>query len=263
MPGFIPISSEQHAASKWRKFNDYRFAAGEAAAPIVAAEIAKVAPAMPIVFIGENGKFELSALLSVTPGQNMFVAPDGRWLGSYIPSSLRTYPFRLVTPQGGEQSILCIDEGCVISADNPLPGEAFFGADGKVSPSIQQVVNFLSALEQNRIATSLAVSSLAQAGVIKPWPITIKSEQGDRTVGGLNCIDEAALNALPNEDFVKLRATGALPIAYAQLLSMSLLGVFQHLAGIQGQLAPKPVAALPDTLDKLFDRTDSLELKFD
>lgn len=263
MPNFVPVSSEQHAASKWRRFADYRFAASEAAAPIVAAEIAKAVPALPLVFIEEKGKFELSALLSVTPGQNLFVAPDGRWLGSFIPSSIRSYPFRLVTPQGSEQSILCIDEGCVVSTENPLPGETFFGADGKLSPSLQQAVDFLTSLERNRIVTSLAVSSLAQAGVIKPWPITLKSEQGDRVVEGLNCIDEAALNALPNEDFIKLRATGALPIAYAQLLSMSQLGVFTHLAQIQGQMAPKPLAPLPDTLDKLFDRTDNLEIRFD
>ena len=98
----------------------------------------------------------------------------------------------------------------MVSADNPLPGEAFFGADGKASPSLQQALDFLTSLERNRLVTALAVSSLAQAGVIKPWPISIKSEQGDRTVNGLNCIDEAALNALPNEDFIKLRATGAL-----------------------------------------------------
>jgi hypothetical protein len=263
MPKYIPINSEQHAASKWRRFANYSFAAGEAAAPVVVAEIAKAALALPLVFIEQGGKYELSALLSVVAGQNLFVAPDGRWLGPYIPSSIRSYPFRLVTPQGSENSILCIDEGCVISADNPLPGEAFFGVDGKVSPSIQQALDFLTALERNRLATSMAVSSLAQAGVIKPWPITIKSEKGDRIVNGLNCIDEAALNALPSEDFIKLRATGALPIAYTQLLSMSQLGVLQHPAGLQGQLAPKSLAALPDTLDKLFDRTDSLELKFD
>jgi hypothetical protein len=263
MPSFIPINSDQHAASKWRRFANYSFAASEGAAPIVAAEVAKAVPVMPLVFIEQSGKFELSALMSVTPGQNMFVAPDGRWLGSFIPSSLRSYPFRLVTPPGSEQSILCIDEGCVISVDNPLPGEALFGADGKISPSIQQALDFLTSLERNRIVTALAVSSLAQAGVIKPWPITIKNDQGDRQVQGLNCIDEAALNALSNEDFIKLRATGALPIAYAQLLSMSQLAVFEHLARLQGQMAPKPVAPLPDSLDKLFDRSDNLEIRFD
>ena len=151
----------------------------------------------------------------------------------------------------------------MVSADNPLPGEPFFDADGKVGPTIQQAMDFLTGLERDRIVTSLAVSSLAQAGVMKPWPITIKSEQGDRVVGGLNCIDEAALSALPNEDFLKLRATGGLAIAYAQLLSMNQLGVFEHLARLQGQLAPKSMAPLPDSLDKLFDRAESLELRFD
>jgi hypothetical protein len=113
------------------------------------------------------------------------------------------------------------------------------------------------------IGLGRGVSPLAQAGVIKPWPITIKSEQGDRTVSGLYCFDEAALNALSNEDFLKLRASPALPIAYAQLLSMGQLGVFENLARIQAQLAPRPVAPLPDSLDKLFDRTDNLEIHFD
>jgi hypothetical protein len=263
MPNFIPISSEQHTNSKWRRFADYRFATTEAAAPIVAAEIVKVVPALPMVFIGENDKFELSALLSVNPGQNMLVAPDGRWIGSYIPSSIRSHPFRLVTPPGSEQSVLCIDEGCVVSADNPLPGEAFFDADGKPGASLQHALDFLTGLERNKIVTNLAVSSLAQAGVIKPWPITIKDEQSDRVVNGLNCIDEAALNALPIEEFIKLRATGALPIAYAQLLSMNQLAVFEHLGKMQSQLAPKPLAPMPASLDKLFDRSDSLALKFD
>jgi hypothetical protein len=264
MANYIPLSSEQHANSKWRRFADYGFATGEAAAPIVAAELAKAVPVMPLVFIEQGGRFELSALLSVTPGRNMFVAPDGRWLSSFTPSSLRSYPFRLVTPPGSEQSTLFIEEGCVISSDNPLPGEAFFGADGKPSPSLQQALDFLTSLERNRLVTNLAVSSLTHAGVIKPWPITLKNEHGEaRPVNGLNCVDEAALNALPTEEFIKLRATGALPIAYAQLLSMSQLGVFEHLAKIQGQMAPKPMAPLPDSLDKLFDRAESLELRFD
>jgi hypothetical protein len=263
MPSFIPLNKEQHATSKWRRFANYSFAAGEGAAPIVASEIAKAAPALPLVFIEQGSKFELSALLSVAPGRNMCVAPDGRWLSAFIPSSIRSYPFRLVTPPGSEQSVLCIEEGCVISADNPLPGDPFFDADGKPSAFIQQAMDFLTGLERNRIVTSLAVSSLAQAGVIKPWPIKIKSEQGDRVVNGLNCIDEAALSALPNEEFIKLRATGALAIAYAQLLSMNQLHVFEHLGKIQNQLAPKSMAPLPDSLDKLFDRTDNLEIRFD
>jgi hypothetical protein len=263
MSKFVAISKEHHGTKRWLRLQNYSFAVKAMAVPIVGAEIAKVVLSMPITFVRQDGQFQLSAMLSVSSGTNMFVAPDGRWLGPYIPSSLRSYPFRLVTPEGAEQSILCIEEDRVISADNPLPGEAFFAADGTISPPIQQVLDFLTALEQNRLVTNLAVSSLEQAGVIKPWPITLKSEQGDKTLDGLHRIDEVALNALPSEEFIKLRATGALPIAYAQLLSMGQLGVFEQLARMQGQLAPRPLTALPDSLDKLFDRTDNLEIRFD
>ena len=54
-------------------------------------------------------------------------------------------------------------------------------------------------------------------------------------------IDEAALNALPDEAFLELRRAGALLIAYGQLLSM------QHLP-LLGQLADahaKAAAPLP------------------
>jgi hypothetical protein len=264
MVKFVPINKEHHLTSKCRRLADHRFAAREATVPIVAQEIVRAVPAMPIVFTEENGKFTLSALLSVTPGQNLFVAPDGRWLGAYVPSSIRTYPFRLVTPEGAGQSFLCVDEDYVISADDPSPGTAFFEFDGTPAAMVQQNLEALTALERSRLATELAVSSLAQAGVIRRWPpLTIKSKEGDRTVNGIFAIDEAALNALENENFLKLRATGALPIAYAQLLSMNQIAIFEHLVRMQTQLAPQPLTQLPDSLDRLFDQTNNLQIRFD
>jgi hypothetical protein len=128
---------------------------------------------------------------------------------------------------------------------------------------IKSALGLLGDVERSRIATSLAVSSLSQAGVIKPWPITVKTEQGDRTIDGLHGIDEAALNALPTEGFDKLRATRALPIAYGQMFSMGQIHLFEQLSKIHAQAAPKPVGPLPDTLDKLFDTGNNEYLRFD
>jgi len=263
MAKFVAISKEHHLTCKCRSLADHRFAAREATVPIVAHEIVRAVLAMPIVFTEENGKFTLSALLSVTPGQNLFVAPDGRWLGAYVPSSIRTYPFRLVTPEGAGQSFLCVDEDYVISADDPSPGTAFFEFDGTPTAMVQQNLDSLTALERSRLATELAVSSLAQAGVIRRWPLTIKSKEGDRTVNGIFAIDEAALNALENENFLRLRAAGGLPLAYAQLLSMNQIAIFEHLVRMQTQLAPQPLTPLPDSLDRLFDQTNDLQIRFD
>jgi hypothetical protein len=48
------------------------------------------------------------------------------------------------------------------------------------------------------------VAALTDAGVIEPWPITLKTEETARPIGGLNRIDEAKLNALSDDAFLKL-----------------------------------------------------------
>jgi hypothetical protein len=115
------------------------------------------------------------------------------------------------------------------------------------------------ALERNRKSTELAVEALAQADVIRPWEIKVKSTEGERPITGLHRVDEAALRALPDEAFLNLRKA-SLPIAYTQMLSMGQLGMLEHLARVRTQAAaptPPPssplLSALPDTLDDLLE----------
>ena len=64
---------------------------------------------------------------------------------------------------------------------------------------------------------------------------------------------------LPNQTFVNLRKTSALPIAYAQMLSMGQLGLLQHLRGPKTGYSAAvadlstPWAELPETLDDLLE----------
>lgn len=235
----------------------------DATVPLVMAELAKAIPSIPIAFAANGDRFQLIAVLSITPGKNMFIGPDGRWLLGYTPAALRSYPFRMLRPDGGVEPILCIDESCeLLPADSP-DGEPFFNPDGSIAPVLQQTLKFLAELERNRAVTQLAVGALQQAGLIVPWPIRIKTGEGERSVDGLYRIDEAALNDLPVDALDKLRATSALPVAYAQLFSMNQLAVFRTLADLQGRLTPQPAPALPDTLDKLFDAADNAYLHFD
>jgi hypothetical protein len=74
------------------------------------------------------------------------------------------------------------------------------------------------AVEQNRKSTELAVEALAQAGVIRPWEIKVKSNEVERPISGLYRADEAALRELADETFLNLRKTAALAIASAQML---------------------------------------------
>ncbi len=267
MPQFVVISREHHAGKKWQRFTDYRFTSTTTAAPLVAAELASAALAMPLAFAQHGGGWLLAAVLSLTPDRNMLVTPDGRWMGGYVPACFRAYPFALAPKPGTDEVTLCIDANSGLVVEGGSAGEDFFDQDGTLSAALKRAVDLLMELERSRKATEVAVAALAETGVIQPWPIKLKAEQGDRTVAGLHRIDEAALNALSDDAFLKLRKTSALPVAYAQLLSMGQLRIFEHLARLQAQMRPPQptsslVAALPESIDSLLEMPSEDTVKF-
>ena len=101
---------------------------------------------------------------------------------------------------------------------------------GSMTESVKAVLHFLQQVQANRAVTERACAALQAEGLIQPWPVTLKSGQGEKTVQGLYRIDEDRLNGLGAEALQRLQQAGALSVAYCQLLSM------QHLQML-GQLA--------------------------
>ena len=260
MPQFVVVSPERHSAKKWQRASGYGFAAKEALVPIVSAELAKAVLSMPLAFTEHAGGYSLMGVMSLTPGRNMFIAPNGHWMTSYVPAFLRAYPFRLNMQPGTDNGFLEVDEDSGLVVAGSAPGEDFFTADGKVAPATQKMTDFLVEIERSRKALSLSVAILAQAGLIAPWPITVKTEQEEKAINGLFRIDEAALAALSNEHFLKLRVTGALPVAYLQLVSTGQIELIGQLAKLHAQSDPRP---LPESLDKVFDLGNDDMIRFD
>jgi hypothetical protein len=240
MARFVAVSREAHGQKVWRRFANYQFAAGDALTPIVLAEVVHVGSWMPIVFIEQAGRYMPMAMMSPMPGHNLFVGPDGEWLGGYTPSSLSSHPFRLVRREGSEQMTLCIDEDSGVIRDADEAGEPFFAADGQPSPSISATMDFLRQIEANRVATDLATASLAAAGVMEPWPLEVEVNGKKAVSKGLHRINESALNQLDDEAFLKLRKTSALRLADAQLMSMGQIARFAQLMRLRQQLAQTP-----------------------
>ena len=240
MAKFAAVSREAHAQKVWRRSANYQFAAREALAPIVLVEVIQVGSWMPIVFIEEADRYVLMAMMSPMPGHNVFVGPDGEWLGGYAPSSLRSHPFRLVRREGAEQMTLCIDEDSGLMRGADEAGEPFFTADGKPSPSISAIMEFLRQIEAERVATDLATASLAAAGVIEPWRLEVEVDGKKAATKGLHRINELALNQLGDEAFLKLRRTSALRLADAQIMSLGQIARFAQLMRLRQQLAQTP-----------------------
>ena len=71
--------------------------------------------------------------------------------------------------------VLCVDEQSNLVVDGSSAGEEFFDAQGNPAPVLKPAFDAAMALERNRKSTELAVEALAQAGVIRPWEIKVKS----------------------------------------------------------------------------------------
>jgi hypothetical protein len=227
VPSYKAITKTDFANLRWKRYDNYHFAALDAVVPLVVQELPKACMALPIAFIEQGDAFVPAALQGLQPGQNLFVTPDGRWLGGYTPAAYRSYPFQLATAADG-QRVLVIDEESGLLSDTE--GEAFFDEAGNPAQAVKEVLDFLSQVQNNRALTQRICALLAEHHLIQPWPIKVKGEAGERTVEGLYRIDEAALNALAADAFEALRQAGALPVAYCQLLSMQHVQLLGKLA---------------------------------
>lgn len=255
-----PITLTRHRDRRWRRYSDYCFAANETLAPLVVQELSKAVMSLPIGFIPEADQYKLVAIQGLQPGQNLFVTADGRWLGGYIPAHYRANPFALAKTTEGQQ-VLCIDEDSGLLIDDPAPdeGEPFFDADGQPAEPLRLVLSFLEKLAADRQRTECLCALLAEQALIQPWPLTLKTADGEHPVEGLHRIDEAALNALPAAAFETLRQAGALPLIYSQLLSMQHIALLGKLAEHQAQAQAKPAL----DAEAFFGAEESLSFDWD
>jgi hypothetical protein len=242
MTELAAITPERHAGKMWKNVLDNAFAAERTVIPLVGVELSKAVPVMPTGFIKLDAGYQLVAITSLQPGTNLFVAPDGKWLGAYIPAALRAYPFQLAQQEGAGEFILCINEASGLVVENTEDGNAFFDDQDEPSQAIKDILNFLTEVEASRALTQGAVNALADAGLITPWQINLKQGEKVVPVEGLFRIDEVALNKLDDEDFLAVRKAGGLALAYAQLLSMNQLAVLERLGELQGQILEQQAA---------------------
>lgn len=224
---YVPISLESHGKKRWLRHTSLSFAKGDTATPLFANEIAEALQAMPIAFIRQNDRFTLVVVMGLRPGENLFVDENNAWQSKYLPVIYRSSPFELVPVQGqDDQTILCIDDKCISDTDE---GEAFFSEAGDVSDNIINIFELLKKFNAFRTLTENICAVLSDLNLIAPWPLKLHDGNEELSVNGLYRVNEEALNELSDEDFLKARNTHALPLAYAQLLSMKNIDVLSEL----------------------------------
>jgi hypothetical protein len=253
-----PISQSEFGNKRFKRYDSYAFAAGDALAPLVLKELVRAVMVMPVGFAKVQDGFVPVAVIGLGNGKNLFVAPDGRWVGRYVPAAYRGYPFVLANgPE--EKQILCFDDASGLLSQSE--GESFFEEDGKPTKAINDILSFLTQLAANRLATQRVCTLLQEHDLIEPWPIKLKGKEDEpeRALEGLFRVNEVAFNQLDDKQLYALHQGGALPVVYCQLLSMQHLPVLGEL--LKAREAAEQQSALPKNemgeLDLTFLADDS------
>jgi hypothetical protein len=249
MTNFQAVSKTTHADKRWKRYEHYQFAAKDAVTPLVAYELPRALAHLPIGFIQHQDNFVLVAVLGLQAEQNLFVSPDGRWIGGYIPAIYRGYPFQLAASADG-QSVLVFDEDSGLISDTE--GERFFDVKGNPEKAVKEVLDFLGQVQNNREVSMRICAALQAEDLIQPWTITLKGKDSEQTLQGLYRIDEDKLNRLDADALHRLQQVGALPVAYCQLFSMQHLQLLGKLAEAQANVKVQQASNVNGKLDLEF-----------
>jgi hypothetical protein len=261
MAKYIPLQKYAHFKMGYSMAKDFFFAQKDSVAPITLEEIVHVSTNLPVAFVRDSsGAFRLVVLLSLVKEKNLLVHPSGKWFSGYIPAHYRSYPFALLRSAKNENLTLCIDTESGLFRENPTQEELrFFTEAGELETVTASLLQFLEAREKAMQTTHAIVKRIADAGIITPWKIPFKDENGtEQEVPGIYRIDENRLNSLSEDEFLKLR--NVLSVIYAILMSENRLSNLAKLHTLHAQMAQKMAPKEEEfDLDKFFaENNDTL-----
>lgn len=220
-----PLSSEVHAAFRFRALDRASFLVGQHAIPITVDEFVAAQRSLPIVFTSGDDAIPI-ALMGLNEGVNVFIGDDGKLTEDqvYVPAYVRRYPFMLarLRPDAEELS-LCFDPTGE-SIGTFEEGEALF-ADGKPTEIVQNILAFNEQFEQAGARTANFMNELRELELLMEGEVTLQIEGNEQPFiyRGFQMVNEEKLNELRGDQLRKIQKSGLLPLLYAHLFSLSTL----------------------------------------
>lgn len=214
------VTKAKFGNKSWKHCQDYFFSAQDMVCKLSTVELPQAMMAMPLAFFPTDVGYSVVGVQGLQAGINSFVNEYGKWRGSYVPAAYRGYPFVLADNESNNGDLALSfdnDSGLLIDDDSEEP---FFGDDFEPSEPVGKIVEYLYLVNVAEQKSLRICKMLAEHGLLKPWELTFKLENENKGVDGLFCIDETILNELSDDSYSELRAAGAIPVIYCQLLSM-------------------------------------------
>lgn len=217
------VSPSTCRGKTWMPPADISFAKHRHLVPISSHELAKASANGPIAVVKEKGHWQLMAICGRVPGENLYVH-SGKWLGSYQPEWLSTYPFQVTVLNN--KRVLSFDTNSGMQNEEG-EGEPFFNEDDTPAEAAKIRIERIKARQKFDALADKHIEALLNAGVLAPWPTPL-CEQFDIAIEGLHMLNERALNQLNDSQLVSLRY--ALPLAYTLNFSIQQSYILQRLS---------------------------------
>lgn len=220
----VPLDRDQHR--QWKiavPVADWSVAGKLNSVFLAAVEFGDACREFPVVFVragnDPQGKPQVAsvAVFGLAPEENLYL--DGTaWRANYMPALLRLYPF-CIGRIDDQRFAVCIDGGW--SGVSTTEGQALFQPDGQPTELMQSVEKQMENLEREVQRTRLVGAKLLELDLLRDVRFDATLPDGHKiSAEGFMTVDEAKLNALPDDKLLDLQRTGMLGLIHAHMISM-------------------------------------------
>lgn len=224
----VKLVTKENTSLKVDAIKGFKYAKDLTQCIITVDEFFKASKSQPIVFAkNENSEYFASTLLGLEKETNNFVNGKGEWSkAEYIPAYVRRYPFIFV--QDKDTLALAYDGDC--KEINEKKGQTLFDEKGESSEYVQNVMKFMENFQKSSTITSAFIKELDNLGVLEDANANMSVDGKKFAFTGFKKVNEEKLNALSDEQTMKLIKNGSYKLVVAHLIS---LGNFDKLVSLQ------------------------------
>ncbi|PKG86272.1 multidrug transporter [Colwellia sp. 75C3] len=214
------VNYASHSKIKIKSSANYQHAKSQQVVPLIIHEFSRASAEMPIVFVknGQTGELQSVALLGLTVNENLFYSED-KWLANYLPALITHHPFALLPSQNDESQLQVVikEDSHLVSNEE---GDALFDDKGNETQYMEKRKSALGHYYENSQTTKAFMDLLVEKSLLSEQNLTMKLNDENISINGVYLVDEKALKALPDEDFLILRQRGYLAPIYNHLSSL-------------------------------------------
>lgn len=214
----VVLDREKHKDLKISPLENLFFAKDVSSIALTHSEIKLVGKDFPVVLTNsENPSF--MALLSL--GQaNLALNEEGKWLASYVPATIRKYPFAVVQSNTEkDKNIIVIDEESSLFSKSK--GKQLFKKSGDISDTLKESIDFVSLYDKEMKITQAVAKEIKESGILEEKEIRVNNESESKVlVNGFCAVNEERLNKLDKEILDKWEERGILALIKAHLESL-------------------------------------------